>query len=662
MSLGIPFGKYRLIRRLARGGMAEVFLATQKGPEGFERTVAIKRILPHLADVPQFVQMFMDEARLAAQLSHPNIAHIYEFGETEDAHFIAMEYIRGVDLSVVVLDGPGRALPLEHAARIIADVCAALHYAHNMIGNDDKPVGLVHRDISPQNVIVSFDGAVKILDFGIAKAAHHVERTQPGVVRGKYSYMSPEQVEGRRLDARSDLFSAGILLYELCTAGPLFPRTDAVQAMYAIRNTEAPQPLRDGAPLPSQLEQIIRRALARDLDARYQHAAEMQLELEQYLRGADRISNSIVLAEYFSGTYRKGEPTPEAGAPGTPSRPDATERVVEQGQGLPGARSDATVKVPQPDAASDTVEQLRSEDLELIPQVSREVTAALDSSPGGSPDSATAAAETRAATPAALARQQERPGPRRGWRLEVALAAGVVVLAGVGVGYLLSGSLPGSADPGARSRGPDADAGMATVTPTTPRRSAVLRIASTPTSARVKVDGTPLPGVTPVRHHVVPGTHTVLVSAEGYSDSSQVVQLEPDQTLRVNLVLRRAARVVSLRDEPAEQVTPKPRRPRPRVARRPVARRKQRRASPTPPPRPVAPPPVRQRGYLTITTIPWSRVSLGRRQLGITPLARVPLPAGKHQLRLHNPNGQGGTQVVTIRAGQVTKLRLRLGR
>jgi eukaryotic-like serine/threonine-protein kinase len=311
MSVGIPFGNYRLTRRLARGGMAEVFLATQRGPEGFERTVAVKRILPHLADLEQFVEMFMDEARLAAQLSHPNIAHIYEFGRVDDSYFIAMEYIDGIDLSVIVMEGLTHLLPLEHAARIIADVCAALHYAHSLMGKDGRPVGLVHRDISPQNILVSFAGAVKVVDFGIAKAADHIERTRPGVVRGKFTYMSPEQVDGKPLDGRADLFCAGIVLYELCTGQPLFPRTNAMEAMRRARAADVPPPQRNGEPLPPQLDRILRRALARRREDRYRNAAEMQMDLEAYLRTASQISNSIILADYFGANYRRLRPPDE---------------------------------------------------------------------------------------------------------------------------------------------------------------------------------------------------------------------------------------------------------------------------------------------------------------------------------------------------------------
>ncbi|MCA9672532.1 MAG: serine/threonine protein kinase, partial [Myxococcales bacterium] len=367
MSSGIPFGNYRLIRRLARGGMAEVFLATQKGPEGFERTVAVKRILPHLADVTQFVEMFMDEARLAARLSHGNVAHIYEFGRVEDSYFIAMEFIDGMDLSAVILEGPKHPLPIEHGARIIADVCAALNHAHALKGPDGKQLGIVHRDISPQNILVAFDGTVKVVDFGIAKAAFHINRTQPGVVRGKYTYMSPEQVEGKKLDGRSDLFCAGIVLYELATGDALFPRTDAMKAMRQIRAGKVPPPRRRGEKLPEHLEHIVMKALARKREDRYETGAEMQLELEEFLRLSKTTSNTILLGKYFNERYRQFHPEPiitgsQAGREGTKAvgddGPPGT-RAVEGEK--PGTRPVAAVAPSASPAGTDKVAGLARE-------------------------------------------------------------------------------------------------------------------------------------------------------------------------------------------------------------------------------------------------------------------------------------------------------------
>ena len=226
MSDGVPFGSYRLQRRLARGGMAEVFLARLIGVEGFERRVAIKRILPHLSESEEFRAMFLDEARLAAQLTHPNIVHIYDFGKVDDYYFIAMEYVDGVDIGRLIRRAKERPVPFELAARILADVCAGLHFAHNAV-RSDRPQArrrAPRRDAAER--ARQLRRHVKLVDFGIAKAQFAAGRTRPGVVKGKYAYMSPEQVEGKPLDGRSDVFSAGICLYELLTGVPLFRRDD----------------------------------------------------------------------------------------------------------------------------------------------------------------------------------------------------------------------------------------------------------------------------------------------------------------------------------------------------------------------------------------------------------------------------------------------------
>ena len=705
MSLGIPFGKYRLTRRLARGGMAEVFLATQEGPEGFERTVAVKRILPHLADNPQFTQMFMDEARLAAQISHPNIAHIYEFGETDGTYFIAMEYIKGVDLSVVVMGGPGKPLPMEHGARIIADVCAALHHAHNLESPDGSALGLVHRDISPQNVLVSFDGAVKILDFGIAKVVHHVERTQPGIVRGKFSYMSPEQVEGKHLDRRSDLFSAGIVLYELCTGSSLFPRTDAVRAMYSIRNVEIPRPMRDGEPLPAKLCDILDRALAQRREDRYSNAAEMQLDLEEYLRSASRMSNSVVLGEYFKEHYQRQQKQGQqlnGGGHGPVGVPDGTARVEDPRMLLGLGRGDST-----------DIQILGSEDLEpLTPEIESttpvEVSGIIHNTPGSvrmeptatlesdqiisvvSDDTEEALSDSDATVPQRLppaeeaaqgelhsARTSLQKAPKKPQRkssraLLVLLAVGVI-LCGVFVGYLVSVPLDKPQDMAA-TRGPAVRPDASSAPPArivlAPATTSKLVITSSPSGASIKVDGTTLTGLTPLDKELRPGTHTILASLPGHEDRGHVLQLEPGKVLRVSLVLRRLGQgeVVSLkRAEPAPEVAPlPPPRRLPRKKRRPPRKRPKPKVVEPAPPQPAQPVPVKRSppprtryGLLNISTIPWTRVYLKNRELGITPLAKIRLPVGTHRLHFVNPSGISVDRSVTVRPGVVTKLRLR---
>ncbi|HEX8954213.1 MAG TPA: serine/threonine-protein kinase, partial [Polyangia bacterium] len=328
MSDGVPFGNYRLQRRLARGGMAEVFLARLIGVEGFERRVAIKRILPHLSESEEFRGMFLDEARLAAQLTHPNIVHIYDFGKADDYYFIAMEYVDGVDIGRLIRRAKERPMPFELAARIFADVCAGLHFAHNAVDPIGRKLEVVHRDITPQNVLVSYDGVVKVVDFGIAKAQFAAGRTRPGVVKGKYAYMSPEQVEGKSLDGRSDVFSAGICLYEMLTGVPLFRRDDVTASMREIRDGKPIHPEKHRKDVPEELVKIMRRALQTSRDNRYASASAMQTDLEKFLKSATALATSRELGEYIR---RELPPTPEEAAPSsTSAQPAGTQRQPQK--------------------------------------------------------------------------------------------------------------------------------------------------------------------------------------------------------------------------------------------------------------------------------------------------------------------------------------------
>lgn len=277
-------GKYTLVRHIATGGMAEIWLAEQSGPGGFNKELVIKRILPHLSQDTLFTSMFLDEARLVAQLTHPHIGQIFELGEIDGSYFIAMEYIDGVDLSklVLLLQGMDRAMPVEYAVKIVCDVLAALDYAHEFSDRDGSPLGLVHRDISPQNVLVSNDGAVKLVDFGVAKAADNSTKTQAGGVKGKFAYMAPEQIEGSpSLDRRVDVFAAGVLLYELLTF--VKPFGDELLAVSQILKSEAPDPRVYRPDIPEMLVGIIYRALAKDRNDRYQSAEAMLSDLEAFV-------------------------------------------------------------------------------------------------------------------------------------------------------------------------------------------------------------------------------------------------------------------------------------------------------------------------------------------------------------------------------------------
>lgn len=303
---GIRFGQYVLVRRIARGGMAEVFLAQQRGLEGFDRRVAVKRILPHLADSPDFVKMFFGEARLAAQLSHPNIVHIYEFGKVEHDYFIAMEFVDGVHAGQLFKHGTdGEKLPPTLVARIGADAANALHYAHELRGPNGALLGLVHRDVSPANIMVSFDGVVKLCDFGIAKAAAAGDHlTNPGQVKGKYAYMSPEQTVASQLDGRSDVFSLAIVMWELLTGKYIVPRGDAVAAMRAIRDGKL-EPIEKAAPtVPAPLASAVSWALEPKRDRRAT-AAEFAQALEAFLKSAPELATSMQLGGWIRARFAR---------------------------------------------------------------------------------------------------------------------------------------------------------------------------------------------------------------------------------------------------------------------------------------------------------------------------------------------------------------------
>ena len=296
---GIKFGHYVLLRRLARGGMAEVFLAQQRGLEGFDRRVAVKRILPHLADSSDFVKMFLAEAKLAAQLSHPNIVHIYEFGKVDHDYFIAMEYVDGVHTGQLMGETQhAEKLTPTLIARIGADAAAALNHAHELRAASGKPLGLVHRDVSPANIMLSFDGVVKLCDFGIAKAAAVSDQlTNPGQVKGKYAYMSPEQTVAQPLDGRSDVFSLAIVLWELLAGRCMVPRGDAVVAMRTIRDGKIERLDAVAPNTPKPLVEAIDWALENRRDKRAT-AAELAQALEAFIKSSPELATSMQLAAW----------------------------------------------------------------------------------------------------------------------------------------------------------------------------------------------------------------------------------------------------------------------------------------------------------------------------------------------------------------------------
>jgi TonB family protein len=298
---GTKFGQYVLLEKIATGGMAEVWKARMRGVEGFQKIVAIKKILPHLSDNQDFIEMFVDEAKLAAQLNHNNIIHIYDLGKIQSSYYIAMEYIDGYDLKNILRKAQERDQPLsvEIALFIASKVAAALDYAHRKRDFEDKEMGLVHRDVSPQNVLISEEGDIKLCDFGIAKAASKASHTQAGALKGKLQYMSPEQAWGRNIDRRSDIFALATVLYEMLTARKLFGGDNELSILEQVREARVTKPSELNDEVTPQIDTIVLKALQKDPANRYQTAGEMQRDLDAVLYSFRPTPTSADLAIYM---------------------------------------------------------------------------------------------------------------------------------------------------------------------------------------------------------------------------------------------------------------------------------------------------------------------------------------------------------------------------
>jgi serine/threonine-protein kinase len=337
-----PFGKYYLLDRIGAGGMAEVFLAVAIGPEGFQRMLVIKRMLPHLSQDRAFVRMFVDEAKLCGLLSHPNLVQIFEFGSIEDSFFIAMEHVQGQTLSAVraKLAEVGRVAPVAASLEIARQVCLGLHYAHSLQSATGQPLGIIHRDISPSNLMLSFHGGVKILDFGIARVAEGLREThtQAGTMKGKVSYMSPEQIRMEPVDCRADIFAVGIVLHEMLTARRLFKATNEYNGARMVLESVVPLPSTVNSNVTPEVDAVVMRALERNADARYATAGDMAEDLEKILfemRASPHEPRKLLFSLFPQGPSRTGD----FKLPFTPSP-----MLVESGASVASAGS----STPQP--------------------------------------------------------------------------------------------------------------------------------------------------------------------------------------------------------------------------------------------------------------------------------------------------------------------------
>ena len=350
--MALSFGKYQLIEKLASGGMGEVFLARTAG---IEKLLVLKRILPHLAQDKEFLDLFLDEARIAARLNHPNLTRIIDLGDVGGAWFLVMEHVAGKDLRQIAMRvrNKRQQLPLGFVCRIVADAAAGLHYAHRATDAQGRPMHIVHRDVSPHNVLISYDGDVKLIDFGVAKAVGRIQQTEAGVLRGKYPYMSPEHVTSGEVDHRSDQFSLGVVLWELLTGSRLFKAQNDALTLDQVAECKVEAPSRKIEPLPARLIEISMRALQKDPNDRYADIDAFRVELEELLIAQQWKAGNADLGKFVAALFvDEGVPLDDESA----SAPTQSVRSVGSNSGP----ADPGASLSPPDAVALFVQTART--------------------------------------------------------------------------------------------------------------------------------------------------------------------------------------------------------------------------------------------------------------------------------------------------------------
>lgn len=538
-------GRYEILGLLGTGGMAEVLLARLSGPSGFERPVVIKRILPHLAREKHFVDMFLDEARIVAGIHHQNVVMVHELCQDEDELFMVMEYLEGESAAGLArrLSMKRKLLSFGLCAHVMAEVCAGLHAAHKLKDNEGRPQNLVHRDVSPANLFLTYAGEVKILDFGIAVAADRMSKTDAGQVKGKYAYMSPEQCQGKPLDCRSDIFSLGTVLYELSTCRRLFKRASDMLTLEAICGEEIVPPSKLVNNYPAELERITMKALEKDKNKRYQSGLDMRRDLLALSRELNRgkipeESLAKVMHKLFEDRIEQKR---------------SLLSKLHQGDNItsvPAAETDASVELPNAALSSDELEP-ESQSAISVPELSH---------PG-------------------FAKNR-----RRGWMVG-AIAAAAAVIIGTAVVTMSSGG-----DAGADTK-PNEVAAKSKEKPKPPPpkpkepvATVSVRVETDPPGARVLIAGQPR-GITPTYLLLDKGTEAVKVSLslDGYAERTETVVPDVDQKFSLTMTKdgEKPEEVAEATDTKEAPVKPPPRRTR---------RRRTTKKSPPPPPPPTKKP------------------------------------------------------------------------
>ena len=421
--LGDKVGEYEIVARLKSGGMATLFLAHRRGAAGFQRFVAIKVVHPHLATDASFVRMFVDEALLSARIVHPNVVHVEELGEAEGTYFLVMEYVHGCSLSLLVraLARRKRMLAAEIATSIVMKVADGLHAAHETRGDLGELLGVVHRDVSPQNVLLAYQGHVKLIDFGIAKASGRSQQTEAGSIKGKFRYMSPEQAWGRPVDRRSDVFALGIVLWELLAARPLFDAANDLLVLENVRHPMVEAPSRWLPSIPPALDAVVLSALAEDPDARPATAQEFRRRLGDALPRALAVDaeslSELMIASMADQIERDRAALPES--------------VVLKLEGVSGGYTSPGARPPmRPQAAASEDEALKTMTVEALD-------VRLD-------DLEQAVARDDSPQPVVRTTSGQRARDRSGKPWPLMAAAGGVAIAGVGGAFWLASQIIGT--------------------------------------------------------------------------------------------------------------------------------------------------------------------------------------------------------------------------
>jgi len=624
-------GRYKLLTLLATGGMAEIYLARQTGIGGFERLVVVKRILPHLAGQERFVEMFFDEARIAAQLNHPNIVQIFDLGQDEDEYFISMEYLEGESLGYLVREArrTGNFLPVDVSAGIVAQVCDGLDYAHKLTDESGKPLNIVHRDVSPHNIIVLFLGSVKLVDFGIAKAASKMHQTRVGTLKGKLTYMPPEQCLAQPVDGRSDIFSLGVVLWELLTRRRLFKRESEAAMIQAILTDIVPPVRQINPEVTPGLEKVVAKALQRDPEKRFQSAGEMGAAIRDSLRektGAAGIQEIAAFVDEVLGERAR-------------TKRRVLQELKDKGSGeisLGELKPDTDESLPSRSNVEDAATDVRSPDDEGKTERSGQV---LPRAGHRLEEEAPTAKRKRPAVRTDAGKEASPLISVLKFVVPLFLVAAIVFLwlisrestprtpvAGPPPAFPAADAGPldaGAAEPDGGAAGTLAseetipgDAGVVEgQEESAVAKPVIVRITSRPPGCRIEIDSIEVPGQTPIDDLAVDPVveHEAAVMCRGHERKVKTFSGNPDEEIDLEFVLKRSS-----------------------------------------PPRP-------RTGSLRLNTVPWSEVFFGRRKLGMTPLLGVKLPAGRHTLKAVNrAKGLEKKFSVVIQPGKTTTLRIKL--